>query len=749
MATITTIQKYSCSSFSCILGRLLVPPFSIHSTRLEREIVKLTQVTDLSRQELEIAILCNPATDVSIIDDWLVLDTTTKKQMDFFSPLATEMYQRYCMNESTKIQLINDTKNELYNAVVISGGKCEVIEDWLNLDYVPPIIDNQVDESKIFRDIKPYKELPIIALDIETVGIDPNDIEASIQDNRDALIISIGLRVNGENPYLIQHSENMLNELHQFLSLYESIYGEWVISGHNIFNFDLRVLYFWNKHHGGNLKIHSSEYQKVFTYSEQYGRPMTYYRGYLNYDGCSVIDTWLLAGAEEKRSRNIESFSLKDLALNIKGTEDRRLELSYPQIVEAWNSGNIQLINEYLKYDLDDQLILTNRFLPPIYYLRKFSGMSIQELHYSSVAKIWNHKLTEYYQDKTNLKLIEPDYKLEFSGAITGFRKGLFRKVAKIDISSLYPSILLRYHLYSFTKDTDCIFLICLANVLEERLKAKERTDAESAYYSLALKILINGGYGFMGTEGYQFNSMPAAALVTAIGRKIMRLMLQVLEEHDIPIIEYDTDGIIFDTTNHPDVSIVKSLVQERLPDGINIGIDWQDAATYIHAPKNYIIFHSNGKVKRYGIFRKRNRSLMERDFPIEYLQEYLNGTHEVYYIECLIRLANNDINYVANTVRIGKAIKWLLPLGNTGERITYYCTEEKRYHKLSGKPIKSQRKPVLASDTATLWYDYYADILAKMKEDIDETILGTSDHDVSCLLDDMEEPINIDVEPF
>ena len=241
----------------------------------------------------------------------------------------------------------------------------------------------------------------------------------------------------------------MLNELHEFLSLYESICDEWVVTGHNIFNFDLRVLYFWNKHYQCKLNIYSSEYQKVFTYSEAYGRPMSYYRGYLNYDGCSVVDTWLLAGAEEKRSRNIDSFSLKDLALSIKGTDERRLELSYTQITEAWNSGNIKLIEEYLKYDLDDQLILTNRFLPAIYYLRKFSGMTVQDLHYSSIANIWNHKLVQYYQDETNLELIEPDYKLEFSGAITGFKKGLFRNVAKIDVSSLYPSIMLRYRLYS------------------------------------------------------------------------------------------------------------------------------------------------------------------------------------------------------------------------------------------------------------------------------------------------------------
>ena len=143
--------------------------------------MKLTQITDVNRQALEVELLCSPDTDVSIIDNWLVLDTTTKKQMDFFSPTATDMYQRFCEDESTKIQLVNDTENELYNAVVIDGSRCEVVEDWLDLDYVPPMVDNNVDESKVFRDIKPYKQLVIIALDIETVGIDPNNIEDSIE----------------------------------------------------------------------------------------------------------------------------------------------------------------------------------------------------------------------------------------------------------------------------------------------------------------------------------------------------------------------------------------------------------------------------------------------------------------------------------------------------------------------------------------------------------------------------------------
>lgn len=111
----------------------------------------------------------------------------------------------------------------------------------------------------------------------------------------------------------------------------------------------------------------------------------------------------------------------------------------------------------------------------------------------------------------------EADHPVHYGGGnVECITPGLHRNVAKIDISSLYPSIMLRFGICS-RKDPEHQFLGVMQYMTQERLRLKQLAkggNIQAHHEQNALKILINGSYGFLGTGGYTFNDYEAAAMV-------------------------------------------------------------------------------------------------------------------------------------------------------------------------------------------------------------------------------------------
>ncbi len=90
-------------------------------------------------------------------------------------------------------------------------------------------------------------------------------------------------------------------------------------------------------------------------------------------------------------------------------------------------------------------------------------------------------------------------------GTVELLKPGLHSNVAKIDVSSLYPSIMLRYGICS-RKDTENRFLGVLEYMRSERLRLKalgKQGDQSASFQEKALKVLINGSYGLFGIGYY------------------------------------------------------------------------------------------------------------------------------------------------------------------------------------------------------------------------------------------------------
>ena len=116
---------------------------------------------------------------------------------------------------------------------------------------------------------------------------------------------------------------------------------------------------------------------------------------------------------------------------------------------------------------------------------------------------------------------------------------------------------------------------------------------------------------------------MEAAALVTAYGRRILRFMIDVIEKAGGIQVESDTDGVFF---SHSEPLLIFEKLQNALPTGIKIELEILAQAMFVpsRGAKNYILWHEDGKITTKGSWRKRDRSRLEKEFPLNYLTQYL-----------------------------------------------------------------------------------------------------------------------------
>jgi DNA polymerase, archaea type len=588
-------------------------------------------------------------------------------------------------------------------AITYDSGRIDVDIDRLALNYQPSVTTPSWEPT---TRVKPYEELSKLYLDIETTGLRP-EIDR---------VLMVGLfNDRGETTILTDPDEKML--LARTIAHLKQHQPECLI-GHNLINFDLPFLADRCRVHNISQPFRKGNKTSRITSSTVNGKPIEFTPIY--WSGVNILDTYQQIAIWDKQAARLDRYDLKSSVIALGLRDDRRLELSVNQIRECWESGDTETIENYLKFDLDDTQLLAEFLLPVVYYqLAYVPALSFQQIAIASPA-LKAQKIHEKLLPRLNPRADEP---LKYEGGkVELVAPGLHKQVAKIDVSSLYPSIMLRYGICS-RKDTENKFLGALAYMVDARLKLKalaKSGDKSAAFQEKSLKILINGSYGFMGTGFYTFNDYEAAALVTAYGRKILDLMVEVVTSCGGVVIEIDTDGVLF---SHNDPETVKEIVSGSLPTGINIDLELTNCGLYAPKAKSYVIVHPSGKTTVKGLFRKRNRYALENKFPIEFLRLYFiesPQTAEEYYHQTRSLLVDRRIDVADLTInrKIGSAEKNLVELGigEPGDRVSYWFTEGKRHHAKTAKALLSHP---LETTTEPYWADYYINLLDKQYKSI------------------------------
>ena len=203
---------------------------------------------------------------------------------------------------------------------------------------------------------------------------------------------------------------------------------------------------------------------------------------------------------------------------------------------------------------------------------------------------------------RRGLAIPRPRRSQGFGGGYTRLvAAGIFKRVVKADVESLYPSIMLTNRIRPVT-DTENAFLPMLEHLTQRRLEAKSnlqkaKTETDRTYWNSlqgSYKILINSFYGYLAYGRANFNDFEAAERVTDVGQKIARQLVETLKTHGAQIIEVDTDGVYFvappDVHTEADEHRLIEAVSATLPEGIHLSHDGRFKGMISLKAKNYIL---------------------------------------------------------------------------------------------------------------------------------------------------------------
>jgi DNA polymerase elongation subunit (family B) len=188
----------------------------------------------------------------------------------------------------------------------------------------------------------------------------------------------------------------------------------------------------------------------------------------------------------------------------------------------------------------------------------------------------------------------------------------LYNNLIVVDVASLYPSMAILHNISFDTVNCECCkenpeskisievardcriekeYWICRQKAgafpkkmkvfKEERLRQKKLGNQVK---QLALKILINGGYGVFGNKYFKYYDPRVAELVTAYGRYTLSKMQQIATNMGFEVVYGDTDSLflcykVHDDSGNTNLQEIISNLQEEC--NKQLGIEVENAKTY------------------------------------------------------------------------------------------------------------------------------------------------------------------------
>lgn len=504
-----------------------------------------------------------------------------------------------------------------------------------------------------FKGLK-HNEVSVLSFDIETT---------TLEHNKDAKILLIAntFRKNGNITKRMFCYDEFLDQGEMLKA-----WCKWVkdidpsiITGHNIDMYDLPYISFIAEKEEVKLSLGrnnsslyydswESKFRKDSTQFYHYHKPKIY--------GREIIDTLFLS-LKYDVGRKYENYKLKNI-IQQEGLEKKnrtfydagQIRNKY-QIQEEWSK-----IKAYAQDDGDDALALYDLMSPPFFYSAQIIPKSYQLITESAEgSKINSMMIRSYLQEGYSLP--EASEKEPLKGAISLGNPGIYKNVFKVDVASLYPSIMIQYGVYDPLKDPNANFLTIVKELTQQRLenkkKAKETGDSYYSGLEQSQKVLINSAYGFLSTTGLIFNSPEKAAFITATGREILETAIGWCKDNGFKLVNADTDSISFSKGNETFISkeergeLLKSL-NSLFPERIRFEDDGYYTKLIVLGPKNYILQTEDNKIKIKGSSLKDQK---KEPALLEFIQVIINSILEEKYN--YLEIYSNYIKEILNITDI------------------------------------------------------------------------------------------------
>jgi DNA polymerase, archaea type len=409
-----------------------------------------------------------------------------------------------------------------------------------------------------------------------------------------------------------------------------------VIEGHNIFRFDLEYLEARARLHGVTLTLGREG-------AALRGRPSRLQIaertiGYRRYEapGRHIVDTWVLAQLHDVGTRDLPGYGLKQIARHLGLAADDRTYVDVSSIARELREAPERL----MAYALDDAietLRLAERFAPPYFAQAQIVPFDYQSaVLRGAAAKIDALMLRQAL--RRGHAVPAPSAGTSVGGGhVEILHQGVGRPVLHVDVTSLYPSLMLA-HRIAPRSDTSGIFLELLERLRDFRVRAKrlarETTDPVQAAHFGALqqsfKILINAFYGYLAFSAGHWNDFEAANRVTSEGRTVIGRLIDRLAALEATVLEADTDGVYFvppPTHREEDDEPLLETLAEGLADGVLLELDGRYAAMLSYKAKTYALLDERGRVTVKGSgFRSRGLEPLQRQLIEEVVALLLTG---------------------------------------------------------------------------------------------------------------------------
>jgi len=410
-----------------------------------------------------------------------------------------------------------------------------------------------------------------------------------------------------------------------------------VLEGHNIFRFDLeymeararrlKVPLRWGRD-GSGLSGYPSRMQVA-------ERAIGYRR--YGVTGRHIVDTWILAQLYDVGARDLESYGLKDVARHFGVAAPDRTYLPPEDIPRIFVEDPARLM-AYARDDVLETLAISAILSPPYFVQAQALPFDYQTtVLRGNATKIDALLMREYLYRRRAVPAPGPARGVA-GGYTAVFQQGVARDVLHVDVTSLYPSLMLGQDLFP-ASDRLGVSASLLRDLREFRVSAKrlarEVAAPEDRIFLNALqqtfKIFINSFYGYLAFSQGHWNDFEVANRVTGEGRRLVQALLDRLGDLGATVVEVDTDGIYFVPPAASEADLV-SLLSAVLPEGIQLELDGRYVAMFSYKMKNYVVLDERGKllIKGSGL-RSRGIELFQRLWMEEMFRLLLTGRrHEI-----------------------------------------------------------------------------------------------------------------------
>ncbi len=477
-------------------------------------------------------------------------------------------------------------------------------------------------------------DLRRLQLDIETTSLSPSDPEARI------ILVALA-----DNTGWVELLEGEEPEILPRLS--ELIRGRDpdVIEGHNIFDFDLPFLSARAQRHG--IPLDWGRDGSAVRFGRQRrcamgGRSRPFVPAYVW--GRHVIDTMLALQRFDAQSAEMESYGLKPAVQQLGLAEPDRAQVDRTDMAGEW-VNDPDRVRKYDRQDVIETGRLAAHVVPTDFYLAQMIPDSYQNVAVSGTGEKINALMVREYL-RRGVALARPESARSFPGGYVEVRRyGVISPIVKVDVESLYPSIMLSEGIAP-AADTLGVFLPMLGELRKRRLAAKARARESSGTdrarwdgIQSSFKVLINSFYGYLGS-GFLFNDYGAAGRVTRRGQELVRQIADRIEQSGGQVVEIDTDGVYFRPPEGVrDEQAELAYVEEigaALPKEIKLQHDGRYRAMVSLRVKNYVCVGYDGrKLLRGGAVRSRADEPFGREFLAEavdlMLEDDLDGLGQRY----------------------------------------------------------------------------------------------------------------------